>query len=130
MPLIATPQSSRGPTSTAIANGGWQDANPIPAGFGAWGAFEEVQTRNELVIHDLLERAAHAPQNDLDRMLGDYFAAGMDTEAIEAAGISAVQPLLDAIAAAATHQDVLGLLPAPARHGDRAAVHVGRHRRP
>jgi predicted metalloendopeptidase len=93
------------------ANGGWQDANPIPAGFGAWGAFEEVHARNESVIHELLVHATEGPQNDLDRMLGDYFTAGMDTARIEAAGIAPIRPILDAIDAALSHADVLGLLP-------------------
>ncbi len=70
-----------------------------------------VQTRNEAVIHDLLLRAAESPSNDLDRMLGDYYASGMDTDAIERAGITAIRPLLDAIDAIATHQDALDLLP-------------------
>ncbi len=94
-----------------FANGGWLDTHPIPAGFGAWGSFEEVQTRNEALIHDLLVRAAATPQNDLDRQLGDYFASGMDTEAIERAGISAIEPFLSAIAAADTVDEVLSLLP-------------------
>jgi predicted metalloendopeptidase len=94
-----------------FANGGWLDANPIPADFGAWGAFEEVHTRNEALLHDLLLHAAERPANDLDRKLGDYFTSGMDTDAIERAGISAIQPTLDAIGAVATHQDVFDLLP-------------------
>jgi putative endopeptidase len=120
MTLDATdrdPSADPGSDFYRFANGGWQDANPIPAGFGAWGAFEEVHTRNELVIHDLLVAAAAEPADDLDRMLGDYFAAGMDTDAIEAAGITAIQPLLDAIGATRTQQDVLALLPALHHHG-------------
>ena len=94
-----------------FANGGWLEANPIPAGFGAWGSFEEIHTRNEVVIHELLQRAADSPANDLDRMLGDYFASGMDTEAVERAGITAIQPILDAIDEVRSTQDVLDLLP-------------------
>ena len=55
-----------------FANGGWIDANPIPPGFGAWGSFEEVLTRNELVLRAELERAAQAPVDDLERKLGDF----------------------------------------------------------
>jgi putative endopeptidase len=105
------PSAEPGVDFYRFANGGWQDANPIPAGFGAWGAFEEVHTRNELVVHELLEAAAVDPQDDLDRMLGDYFAAGMDVDAVEAAGITPIQPLLDAIREVRTHADVLALLP-------------------
>ncbi len=94
-----------------FANGGWLDANPIPSGYGAWGAFEEIQVRNESVLHDLLVHAAASPSNDLDSKLGDYFAAGMDTEAVEAAGIGAIEPLLEAIRATTSYADVLALLP-------------------
>ena len=62
-----------------FANGGWLDANPIPPGYGAWGAFHEVDHHNREILHALLERAARSPQTDLDRLIGDYFAAGMDT---------------------------------------------------
>ncbi|MDO9484879.1 MAG: M13 family metallopeptidase [Actinomycetota bacterium] len=94
-----------------FANGGWLAANPIPAGYGAWGSFEEVQTRNETLIHDLLQKAVVSPSNDLDRKLGDYFMSGMDTEAIERAGISAIEPLLSAIDQLSSASEVIDLLP-------------------
>ena len=94
------------------ANGGWIDANVIPPGYGAWGSFEEVSKRNETVLHDLLLHAAESPSNDLDRMLGDYFTAGMDVDAVDAAGLTAIAPLLDGIAAVSSYADVLALLPA------------------
>jgi putative endopeptidase len=80
-----------------FANGGWLDANPIPAGYGAWGSFEEVSRRNEVVLRELLERAAAEPGSELDRLLGDAFAAGLDVAAIEKAGIDPIAPLLEAI---------------------------------
>src|SRR5690349_13318506 len=84
-----------------FANGGWLDANPIPAGYGAWGAFEEVSRRNEVTLKELLERAAGTPGD----LLGDAYAAGMDLEAIEAAGTTAITELL----AAADREDVAAL---------------------
>jgi predicted metalloendopeptidase len=94
------------------ANGGWIDANVIPPGYGAWGAFEELSKRNETVLHDLLLHAAESPTNDLDRMLGDYFTAGMDVDAVEAAGLTAIAPHLGAIAEVTSYAEVLALLPA------------------
>src|SRR4051812_49479019 len=79
MTLPATdrdPGADPGADFYRFANGGWLDANPIPAGYGAWGSFEEVSRRNEVVLRELLERAAAAPENELDRLLGDAFAAG------------------------------------------------------
>ena len=87
------------------ANGGWLDANPIPAGYGAWGAFEEVSRRNEVVLKELLETAASAPGDGLDGLLGAAYAAGMDLDAIEAAGTGAIAELL----AAAEREDLAAL---------------------
>src|SRR3954451_5617251 len=100
------PSADPGVDFYRFANGGWLDANPIPPGYGAWGAFEEVSRRNEIVLRELLERAAAAPADALDRMLGDAFAAGLDPEAIEAAGLAPIEPLLRAIANA---DDVLAV---------------------
>ena len=43
-----------------FANGGWLDRHTIPAGFGAWGSFEEIHVRNEEVLRAYLGRAATA----------------------------------------------------------------------
>src|SRR5690349_16428128 len=91
-----------------FANGGWLDANPIPSGYGSWGSFEELSRRNEVLLRELLERAADEPEDDLDRMLGDAFAAGLDLEAIEAAGTEPIAPLLSRIT---DTDDILALLP-------------------
>jgi putative endopeptidase len=99
------------------ANGGWIDANPIPPGYGAWGAIEELDRRNDLTIRRLLEDAAAHPNDELDRLLGDHYASGMDTASIEEAGISAIEPYLRLIDAIATHADVWALLPEFQRNG-------------
>jgi putative endopeptidase len=100
-----------------FANGGWLDANPIPAGYGAWGSFEEVSVRNEVVLRELLEQAAAEPVDELDRLLGDAFAAGLDVAAIEAAGLEPIAPLLREIEGADGHDEVLELLPLLHRRG-------------
>lgn len=93
------------------ANGGWIDANPIPPGYGSWGSFEELGERNDATIRAMLEAAAVEPQNDLDRLLGDFYASGMDLGAIEAAGTTAIDAMLAAIDAARDLDGVLTLLP-------------------
>lgn len=100
-----------------FANGGWLDANPIPPGYGSWGAFHEVDHRNREVLRALLEDAAQAPQAHLDRMIGDYFAAGMDVDAVESGGLAPIQAHLDRIRSLATHDDVTALLPVLHRDG-------------
>jgi putative endopeptidase len=89
-------------------NGGWLDANPVPPEYGSWGAFHEVNNRNQELLHRLLQEAATrtAPEGSAERMVGDYFAAAMDEDAITAAGVSALRPLLERIDAAKSVGDV------------------------
>ena len=100
-----------------FANGGWLDANPIPPGYGYWGAFHEVTVRNQDILHALLLQAADSPGSELDRMLGDYFAAGMDADGIEAAGLTPIQPYLHRIDAIASFDDVIAVIPVLHRDG-------------
>ena len=88
------------------ANGGWLKANPVPAGFGSWGLFDEMAQRNLAQQRALLESAASAPQDDLDRLLGAIYASGMDEAAIEAAGAQPLQPLFERIAKIRKPKDI------------------------
>lgn len=80
-------------------NGGWLEANPVPSEYPAWGAAFEVHVRNEGILHELLLEAADDPGPDgsPSRMVGDYFASGMDEKAIGDIGIEPLRPLLGAI---------------------------------
>ena len=69
-----------------FVNGGWLAANPVPPDEASWGVFQEVDKRNELVLKEILEAAGKQPANELARKLGDFYATGMDEQAIGAAG--------------------------------------------
>ncbi len=116
-PADRDPSVDPGDDFYRFANGGWMVANPIPPGYGAWGSFEEVSVRNEAILHRVVAKAADAPADDVQRRLGDYFAIAMDTDAIEAAGLEAVQPYLDRIEAVTALDELLGLLPDLHRDG-------------
>ncbi len=94
------------------ANGGWLDANPVPPEYGSWGAFREVQVRNETLLHDLLIEAAdgdEAPGTPA-RMVGDYYLSGMDVDEIERASIDPIAPWLEQAAAIDSRDDLLSLV--------------------
>lgn len=90
-----------------FANGGWMKANPIPAAYSRWSAFHELDENNNMALRVILERAAKAATpTAIEKQVGDFYASGMDLEAINRAGITPLQPELDRIQAAKTLAEV------------------------
>src|SRR5450432_2264021 len=79
------------------ACGTWLAKNPIPGDHASYGRFTELQERNEAILHDILDKAAAKPVNDLDRKIGTFYGACMDEKGANERGIAAVQPVLDQI---------------------------------
>lgn len=105
---LMDPDTRPGDDFNRYANGGWLDANPVPAEYPAWGAFFEIHVRNEELLRRLLQDAAAArePSDGPAAMVGDYFAAGMDEEGIAAVGLDPLRPLLDRIDALASADEL------------------------
>jgi predicted metalloendopeptidase len=95
-------QAAVGEDFYSFVNQDWLDANPIPEAYSSYGVFHQINDGNKDVLHELLLDAAarreHPSTSHLDRQLGRMWASGMDTEAIEASGLSAIQPYLQRIA--------------------------------
>lgn len=118
-PAHRDPATAPGDDFYQHANGGWLAANPVPPQYGAWGAFHEVQLRNELLLHELLESAASTgdAQGSPQQMAGDFFASGMDVEQVEATGIEPLRPWLDQVEAMRDVGDLLSIAAAIRPHG-------------
>ena len=73
-------------------------ANPIPGDRTSWGAFEMLDERSNAVQRQLAEQAA-ARKNatGVDKIVGDFWATGMDEAKIEAQGIQPIQAELASI---------------------------------
>ena len=81
------------------ACGGWMAAHPIPPHRPGNGRFSEVSDQNDQLLLDILQKAARGgnDRNELDRKIGDAFAACLDTVTIEQKGIRPLRPELDRI---------------------------------
>jgi putative endopeptidase len=88
------------------ANGGWLKANPIPADQVAWGSFNIVDENNKANLRKILDRASAHGATPIEKMVGDFYASGMDESAINAAGATPLKPELDRIAAIKTPADL------------------------
>ncbi|KLJ01787.1 M13-type metalloendopeptidase [Luteimonas sp. FCS-9] len=79
-------------------NGKWLAANPIPGDRSSWGAFEMLDERSTAVQHQLAQQAAeHSDATGIEKLVGDFWATGMDEAAIEAQGLAPLQDQLAAI---------------------------------
>ncbi|MCX7555531.1 peptidase [Xanthomonadaceae bacterium JHOS43] len=95
----------------AHVNGTWLAANPVPSDRTTWGSFETLGERSLEIQRKLAEgAAADAQAAGVEKLVGDFYASGMDEAAIERAGIAPLSPLLakiDAISDAAGIADYL-----------------------
>ena len=95
------------------ADGGWIKANTIPADKARWGSFEELADRNRTVLRSIAEEAAaktDSPKGSNRQKVGDFWAAGMGTEAIEKAGTKPLEPWLAKIDALKSNAELPALL--------------------
>ncbi len=81
------------------ACGSWIKNNPIPADQSRWGRFNELIERNNDILHGILEKASKggASRSATDQKIGDFYGACMNEQEINAKGINALKPELDAI---------------------------------
>jgi endothelin-converting enzyme/putative endopeptidase len=92
-----------------FACGGWMTANPLPGDQARWGRFDQVQDRNRATLQNILETASsskNAKRTAIEQKIGDYYAACMDEQAINAKGLAALKPDLDRINAMKTRAEV------------------------
>src|SRR6202142_4123948 len=67
--------------------GGWQKNNPIPADQASWSVYAKLGNENQQFLWGILEADAKAAnRTPVQQKVGDYFAACMNTSAIDALG--------------------------------------------
>ena len=81
-----------------FACGGWMKNNPIPADQPRWDVYSKLANDNLQFLWGILEQDATAPnRNPIRQKIGDYFAACMDTAAIDKRGAAPLAPELATI---------------------------------
>lgn len=98
------------------ANGGWEKRTTIPAAYSSWGSFNELQDRNTNVVHQILDdesaavREKKAKPGTNEWKVGTFYAACMDTAAIDALGTKPIDPQLHEIASITNTKSLLASL--------------------
>ena len=93
-------------------NGNWLKKVMIPDDQTGWGSFYTMYEGNLKDLRTILEDAAKAnnPKGSLEQKVGDYYAAGMDTVAIEKAGMEPLKPMLAKIDAVKDYKELMNLI--------------------
>ncbi len=82
---------------SAYVNGKWLSSNAIPADESGWGAALVLNNRSLGVRHQLAEHIATEPNaTGIDKIIGDFWATGMDDKKLNELGLA---PLKDRLAA-------------------------------
>jgi putative endopeptidase len=92
------------------ANGLWLKNNPIPSTETRWGAFSILQDETNKKLKVLLDESAAntaAAKGSNEQKVGDFYASGMDSLAIEKAGLSPLKNDLTAIQSIQNINDLL-----------------------
>ena len=111
-PLVTNRDTTLNPGDNFFyyANGGWFKRNPIPSTEKSNGIFRTIGDTINSQIKQICEKSAAdkevAPGSNKQK-IGDFYASGMDTIAIEKAGIS---PLTSELKTIETIKDVPSLL--------------------
>jgi len=76
------------------ANGVWMKNNPVPAKETRWGSFNELRDFNINAVKSIVETAAanqSAPAGSVEKRVGDFYAAAMDSLTIEKLGYTPIK---------------------------------------
>ena len=110
-------------------NAKWDKANPIPSDQTRWGSFSLLHQKSLLQQKQILETAAQDAKDhtgsELQQKLGDLYAAGMDTSAIDKLGYDPIKPQLAAIDALKTPADIADFLDTSFNNGDSYVFSFG-----
>jgi endothelin-converting enzyme/putative endopeptidase len=93
------------------ACGGWQKLNPVPADQAGWDVYSKLANENQQFLWGILDQDAKAKdRTPVQQKVGDYFAACMNTAAINADGDKPIQPALARIDGLTTRPELLAAI--------------------
>ena len=105
-------------------NAAWLKANPVPQ-TGATTALGQLAERTRQQQRELLDASMKTPQGNVQKLLGDFWASGLDEAAVEADGSNPIAPLLNRINAIKKAKDVPASIAALHQVGIPVAFNFG-----
>lgn len=112
----------------SFATGAWRKTHPLDAQHSRFGRFEEVAERNRDKLREILEADSaltNATPGSLEQKVGDFYAACMNENAIEATGLTGVRPYLDRINAITDRNALMAEITRLHAEGVRPLFNIG-----
>jgi len=109
-------------------NAKWIKANPIPASESRYGSFNILIDSNKAVLHRILEADAKntsAAKGSTTQKVGDFYASGMDSTAINSNGYKPIQPWIDSINNIKNTNDLIRIVAIAHTYGSNAVFSFG-----
>ncbi|MEO6521713.1 MAG: M13 family metallopeptidase [Mucilaginibacter sp.] len=102
------------------ASGNWMKTTEIPASETGWGSFYTLYNDNQKNLRTTLEALASGsnPAGSAEQKVGDLYASGMDTVAIEKLGFDPIKPQLAKIDALTDYKQMVDMLSSGYKTGD------------
>ena len=98
--------------------GGWMKNNPIPADQSSWDVYSKLANDNQQFLWGILQADATATaRTPVQQKVGDYFAACMDTAAIDRRGLTPLTADLAAIDQLHDRKSLIAALGTLHQHG-------------
>ena len=109
------------------ANGAWLAKTEIPATESRWGSFNELREFNQNALKGICEELAAKPgeKGSLSQKVGDFYATGMNLDAIEKGGITPLKPYLARIDAIKNFAGLLDEIALEYTEGTNAVFGMG-----
>ncbi|MEE4206754.1 MAG: M13 family metallopeptidase [Erythrobacter sp.] len=111
-PALLSDEIDPGDDFFAYVNQEWLDANPLPAEYSRFGAFNLLREKSTTDVKALMDELTSKPRAELsadERRIVDAYETYLDTAAIDAAGLDPARPYMNEIFAA-TSLDKLAMI--------------------
>lgn len=118
------PSKKPGDDFFTYANGIWYHTAKIPASQTGVGSYSFLNYPQRIRLQAILDSISQTtnPDGSIEQKVGDFYASGMDTAAINKRGYEPIQPVLSAIDAVKDVPSMLKLVAGEQKTGDASIV--------
>jgi len=108
-------------------NGIWYDTAKIADDRVGTGSYMFLNHPQKILLQNILEEvsASEYPEGSIEQKVGDFYASGMDTIAINKRGFEPIQPVLDQINAIDDISGLMRFMTDEMKLGDNSIINLG-----